>query len=121
MLGLVNSISDMKILVLSDIHSNIFALEAIWKRERDSDLILCAGDLVDYGPHPKEVVDWVRAHSVICVQGNHDQFLISSYRSGRTLERVPAEERAWVHHNGALMDEKDILFWSSCRVQPLST
>lgn len=54
----------MKALILSDIHSNIYALEAIWNKERDSDLILCAGDLVDYGPFPQEVLAWVPYGSI---------------------------------------------------------
>ena len=44
----------MKILALSDIHSNIYALDAIWDKEKDADLIVAAGDLVDYGPFPKK-------------------------------------------------------------------
>ena len=55
----------MKALILSDLHSNIHALEAIWARERDSDAIYCAGDLVDYGPFPNEVLDWVRQRRVV--------------------------------------------------------
>lgn len=100
----------MKALILSDIHSNIYALEAIWSREGDSDVIYCAGDLVDYGPYPKEVLDWIRGHEVTCVQGNHDQFVALCYRRGDTLESVPAEERAWVHLNAALLGEEEITF-----------
>ena len=43
----------MKALIISDIHSNIYGLEAVYKKEKDSDIIYCAGDLVDYGPFPK--------------------------------------------------------------------
>jgi len=98
----------LKTLILSDIHSNIHALEAIWAREQDSDLVYCAGDLVDYGPYPKEVLDWVRAREVPCVQGNHDRWVALCYRNGHNLETVPAAERAWVHHNASLLDEDDI-------------
>ena len=52
----------MKALLIADIHSNICALEAIWNKEQDSDIIYCAGDLVDWGPFPKQVLDWVREH-----------------------------------------------------------
>jgi len=100
----------MKTLIISDVHSNIYALEAIWAQERDSDRIYCAGDLVDYGPYPREVLDWVRAHDVICVQGNHDQLVAGAYRSSRTPDRIPAAERAWVHHNAGLLDEADVRF-----------
>ena len=98
----------MKTLILSDIHSNIYALEAIWNLQRDSDLVYCAGDLVDYGPYPKEVLNWVRSHDVRCVQGNHDSWVVMNYRSGKKFENIPVEERAWVHHNASLLDEQDI-------------
>lgn len=93
----------MKTLLLSHIHSNIYALEAIWQAERDSDLIYCAGDLVDYGPYPKEVLDWIRAHAVPCVQGNHDAWVVKNYRDGGTFDIMPAADRAWVHHNASLL------------------
>lgn len=100
----------MKALIISDVHSNIYALEAIWSREDDSDVVYCAGDLVDYGPYPKEVLDWIRTHEVTCVQGNHDRFVASCYREGHTLESVPVEDRAWAHLNASLLDEEDIAF-----------
>ena len=100
----------MKALVLSDIHSNIYALEAIWAKEQDSDVVYCAGDLVDYGPYPQEVLDWIRAHHVTCVQGNHDRYVALCYRSGDTLERVSEAERAWAHHNASLLHEQDVTF-----------
>jgi predicted phosphodiesterase len=40
----------MKLLILSDIHSNWAALQSVLEAESDSDKILCLGDLVDYGP-----------------------------------------------------------------------
>lgn len=103
----------MKTLVLSDIHSNIYALEAIWRKEHDSDRTLCAGDLVDYGPFPREVLAWVGDHDVPCVQGNHDAWLALNYRWGNTLETVPETERAWVHLNAGLLSEKEIRFLES--------
>ncbi len=45
----------MKTLIISDVHSNIAALEAIWSREQDADRVLCAGDVVDYGPYPADL------------------------------------------------------------------
>jgi len=99
----------MKTLLLSDIHSNIYALEAIWKVERDSDLIYCAGDLVDYGPYPQEVLHWIRSHHVPCVQGNHDAWVAKNYRD-RTGEEIPVEERSWVHHNANLLNDDDIAY-----------
>jgi putative phosphoesterase len=100
----------MKALILSDLHSNIYALEAIWKKEHDSDLVLCAGDTVDYGPYPNEVIAWLQEHNAQCVQGNHDAWVATSYRKGETLESAAEEERAWYHLNASLLGKEDIQF-----------
>jgi len=60
----------MKIVILSDIHANLAALQALPEREYDQ--LWCIGDLVDYGPRPHEVVQWVMRHATIAVRGNHD-------------------------------------------------
>lgn len=60
----------MKIVIVSDLHGNLAALEAL--PERDYDALWCLGDLVDYGPRPHEVVQWVRRNAAACVRGNHD-------------------------------------------------
>jgi putative phosphoesterase len=59
----------MRILLLSDIHSNWPALQAV--RER-GDLCLFLGDLVDYGGEPKPCVEWVKANASHAIRGNHD-------------------------------------------------
>jgi putative phosphoesterase len=100
----------MKTLILSDIHSNIHALEAIWRKERDSDLVFCAGDLVDYGPYPNEVLAWLREHDIPCVQGNHDAWVVLNYRRGHTLEVVPVEQRGWEHYTASRLSEDEIVF-----------
>jgi predicted phosphodiesterase len=60
----------MKLLVISDIHSNYEALVGV-RHAEEPDEIWCLGDLVDYGPEPAEVVQWVRHHVDHCVLGNH--------------------------------------------------
>jgi putative phosphoesterase len=60
----------MKIIILSDIHANLAALRAL--PERDYDQFWCIGDLVDYGPKPHEVVQWIMHHATVVVRGNHD-------------------------------------------------
>jgi putative phosphoesterase len=59
----------MRILLISDIHSNRPALEAI---AESCDVCLCLGDLVDYGVEPGPCVEWVQAKAKACVRGNHD-------------------------------------------------
>lgn len=64
----------MKIAVISDIHSNIAALEAVWKdiEERKVDSVICGGDLVGYAPFPNEVIDFIKEKQIPCVMGNYD-------------------------------------------------
>lgn len=64
----------MRILVISDIHANWPALQAIIDAE-PYDCLMVGGDLVSYGPHPSEVVDFIRSHATMCVRGNHDEAL----------------------------------------------
>lgn len=64
----------MKIGLISDIHGNIHALDAVLdalKRE-DISYILCAGDLVCYGATPNEVVQRIYERNIPCVAGNYD-------------------------------------------------
>ena len=66
----------MKLLILSDLHANLPALEAIWQAESDCDRIYCAGDLVNYGSDPHAVIDWCREHGVQAVLGNHEKNIL---------------------------------------------
>src|SRR5579885_493705 len=60
-------------LVLSDIHANLTALEAVLEAAGQWDDVLCLGDLVGYGPDPNEVVDRLRTLGARTVRGNHDR------------------------------------------------
>lgn len=62
-----------RLLVLSDIHANLEALEAVLADAPKHDAVLCLGDLVGYGPNPNECVARVRAlpHLTVLI-GNHD-------------------------------------------------
>ncbi|MBN2258091.1 MAG: metallophosphoesterase family protein [Anaerolineaceae bacterium] len=63
----------MKILVISDIHGNYLALEAVLADAGTYDAVWCLGDLVGYGPQPNECVERIRGMSnLICLLGNHD-------------------------------------------------
>lgn len=62
----------MKLLVISDVHANWPALQAI---REEADAVVCLGDLVSYGPFPRECVAWVREHGMHVVRGNHDTAL----------------------------------------------
>ncbi len=65
----------MKIAVLSDIHANLHALEAVWEdlQAHQPDQVYCLGDLVGYGAFPNEVIAFIREQSVPTVMGNYDE------------------------------------------------
>ena len=64
----------MRYLVLSDLHANLEALEAVLREAAGRyDRVLCCGDLVGYGADPNAVVDWVRANAAVAIRGNHDK------------------------------------------------
>ena len=58
-----------KILIASDIHGNFEALKAL---PEDYDELWVLGDLVNYGPQPAEVIDFVCKRAQLVVRGNHD-------------------------------------------------
>ncbi len=59
-------------LVLSDIHSNLAAFEAVLADAGQFDMIWCLGDVIGYGPQPNECIERLKALPHICVAGNHD-------------------------------------------------
>ena len=63
----------MRILVISDIHANLSALDAVITAAGDFDTTWCLGDLVGYGPDPNECVARIRQlPNLHCIIGNHD-------------------------------------------------
>ena len=64
----------MRDLILSDIHANWEALEAVLSRAAGRyGRIVCCGDLIGYGPDPNRVLDWARENVAFVVRGNHDK------------------------------------------------
>ena len=64
----------MKIAVMSDIHGNLEALDAVLEDvySQGIEKIVCIGDLIGYGPNPEEVIQKVRQVNVCCTIGNHE-------------------------------------------------
>ncbi len=64
----------MRFLILSDIHANWEALQAVLAHaEGRYDRILCLGDLVGYGADPNPIVEWARQSVSVIIRGNHDK------------------------------------------------
>lgn len=97
----------MRILIVSDIHSNWPALRTI---DEAHDVCLCLGDLVDYGLEPAACIDWVRTRAQQCVRGNHDHGVaqnvvvtakrgfkyLTSVTRPLTRERLGADDLRWL-------------------------
>jgi diadenosine tetraphosphatase ApaH/serine/threonine PP2A family protein phosphatase len=63
----------MRVLVISDIHANLTALETVLADAGSFDGVWCLGDLVGYGPDPNECIQRVRGlPNLVCLLGNHD-------------------------------------------------
>ncbi|TAK14168.1 MAG: metallophosphoesterase [Anaerolineae bacterium] len=63
----------MRILVITDIHGNCVALDAVLEHAGAVDAVWCLGDVVGYGPNPNECVERVAAlPGLLCLLGNHD-------------------------------------------------
>ena len=73
----------MRILVLSDIHANLSALDSVLAAAGPVDAVWCLGDVVGYGPDPNECVERLRElPNLTCLVGNHD---------AAALERIDLE------------------------------
>lgn len=82
----------MIIAVLSDIHGNLEALEAVSHdlEHRNIDKVICLGDNVGYGPDPEEVVQHIRRKGYDSILGNHE-FALMDQRGRRWLNFLAAE------------------------------
>jgi protein phosphatase len=65
----------MTLLILSDIHGNWPALEAVLAAEPERNAVVFCGDVVDYGPQPVECLRWLMVNAGHIVRGNHDNAL----------------------------------------------
>lgn len=82
----------MKVAILSDIHGNLEALEAVSAdiEERGVDRVICLGDNIGYGPDPEEVVRHIRSRGYESILGNHEFALFD--RRARSWMNFQAEE-----------------------------
>ena len=99
----------MKTLILSDIHGNLPALEAVLKAEAHYDACLFLGDAVDYGPFPKECIRFLMDEMDAGVIGNHDNALANNVDCGcrGDFKRFSEETRAW---HKTLLENVDLKF-----------
>jgi len=93
----------MKYAVISDIHSNLEALETVLKEisKKNIDEIICLGDIVGYGANPDEVVELVRQEVKYVVRGNHDDALFSD----ETFSLINSFAKSAITYNADLLSD----------------
>jgi putative phosphoesterase len=84
----------MQLGVISDVHANIVALDAVLSDMPDVDLVVCAGDVVGYNPWPGECVDRIRESSIPTIMGNHDRAVVTGEYPGFNDMAVAGVEHA---------------------------
>ncbi|HUP66496.1 MAG TPA: metallophosphoesterase family protein [Thermoanaerobaculia bacterium] len=129
----------MRALVVSDIHSNLPALEAVFRetRRKRLDLLICLGDVVGYGGQPNQVIERLLKHRApkLFIRGNHDRVALgegegeefnptarqavlwtrarlspSSRRALRSFQKGPVEKEGISLFHGSALDEDEYLF-----------
>ncbi len=127
----------MRTLILSDIHSNLTALEAVLEQAQGKyDQVICLGDIVGYGPDPNEVIRRVQGLApVAVVRGNHDKACcgisdaqdfnaVARTAAAWTREQLPPENLAYLRQldagpvavagfqivHGSIRDEDEYVF-----------
>ena len=98
----------MKILVMSDAHANIWALKTVIETEKDYDYLVFAGDMVDYGTEPVQVMEFFQnAQNAFIVQGNHDLHAVRTAHTVK-IKQIPNKQYKWIHYNLERMNDVHI-------------
>ena len=99
----------MRVAIVSDVHSNLPALEAVLEdsARRGAADLWCLGDIVGYGPEPRECLAIIRQRASLCLSGNHDLGAIgklsldefngyAAMANQWTGQVLTAEEKEWL-------------------------
>jgi len=121
----------MRLAIISDIHSNLNALEKVLSTidNLGVDLIYCLGDVVGYGPFPNECIDIVRHRCALTIKGNHDsgvtgQLELDHFNQfGRsaikwTQKSITPENLAFLNNLPLLSSENSCTFAHATPLQP---
>lgn len=111
----------MRVAVISDIHANLPALEAVAEAidGEAPDAVWCLGDLVGYGAQPNECCRWAIERAGSCLAGNHDLGVLGTIDLGDfagdaavaarwTRGRLGEEERTWLRGLGSSLEQEGV-------------
>ena len=106
----------MRHLVLSDIHGNLPALDAVlYAAEGDYDDIWCLGDVVGYGANPVECIRLLQSFEAKCVRGNHDEVVVGDRTKLSHFNEFAWQAAAWTIETL----EQDSETWAWLESQPV--
>lgn len=116
----------MRYAVISDIHGNVEALQAVLKdiRKRRADMIICLGDIVGYYPDPDACVSLIRSETEHCIAGNHDYAAVGRVDTRTftyyafaamewTKEHISSESRLFLETLPLAVEIEDMFFTHS--------
>ena len=97
----------MRVGLLSDIHANLVALEAVLAALGKVDALWVTGDTVGYGPDPVDTLALLRERRALLVQGNHDRAVATG--EGLDLFHDRAADAALLHQRWLSSEDRDAL------------
>lgn len=122
-----------KIALLSDIHANYPALKAVTDElERENpDIWVCMGDIVGYGPHYNECLEFIRSRDIICVKGNHDGALsgevsVDHFRDPnrrlikKMIDEVDTDHKRWIASLPFIYKQEGDISWIAAHASPIN-
>lgn len=122
----------MRYLVISDIHANSYALEAVLTAaEGKWEALICLGDIVGYGPHPNRCIARLADLDALCVPGNHDWAVLGRLPLGYfndharaalewTRPRLKAEARDFLSKLKPVRIEGDLSLFHGALTGPIT-
>lgn len=113
----------MRIAIISDVHGNLEALSAVLGgiEANHCDSVVCLGDVVGYGPNPRECIALIKEHCSFCIKGNHDEACatdefpywfnsIAGQSILWTRDRLTAAEKSWLGQLPLIVKENGATF-----------
>ena len=123
-----------KYLIISDVHSNLEALKAVIEDAVNNhggfNRLLCLGDLVGYGPNPRECIELLRKYDHLCVCGNHDMAASGETSTAHfngyaadanrwNAEKLTDEDRKYLANLPQVIVEGDFTLVHGCPREPV--
>ena len=87
-----------KVAVFSDIHGNLEALDAILSsiEKEEYDEVICLGDVIGFGPSPRECLDKIRDNKIKMVLGNHERYYLNGIHNEQKMSEEEKEYHSWL-------------------------